>query len=255
MHDQYILSHSIMTRPLTAEIWDISDPSILPMISGLQVVGSPLQYYAFRPWLLWLANRSRVQYSTAIVSLHVRPYSLELDLPYGLIEHALKVPLCECGTFQILMRPDLFGHLQRLFVRHRLHPLLSKRVHCTSVFSQVQLRADQNDGDVWRVVLYFWKPLGLYVVEGRGADDGETNQEYIGLWVGQGSQSVVILLASSVPESQADGLSIDHDAGGVVIEAIGGSGKAVYGKGRSPYTVGIYSPGKALVVYEMRRQV
>ncbi len=33
------------------------------------------------------------------------------------------------------------------------------------------------------------------------------------------------------------------------------SGQAVYKQVRSPYTVGIYSPGKALVVYEMRRQV
>ncbi len=81
------------------------------------------------------------------------------------------------------MCPDLFRHLKRLLIRHRLHPLLSERLHCPSVFSQVQLRADQDDRDVWRVVFDFWEPLRLYVVEGRGADDGEANQEYVGLWV------------------------------------------------------------------------
>lgn len=190
------------------------------MISGLPVVGTPLQYYAFRPWLLWLTNRSRVQYSTATVSLHMRSYSLERDLPYRFIEYTFKVPLGECRTFQIFMRPDLFGYLERLLIRHRLHPLLSERIHSRSVFSQVQLCADQDDRDVWRVMLYFWEPLRLYVVKGRGADDGKTNQEDVGLWVGQGSQAVVVLLASSVPQSQANGLSVDHDAGGVVIETI-----------------------------------
>ncbi len=150
------------------------------MTPGLQGVGTPSQYYAFWPWLLWLANRSGVQDSTAIVSLHTRPYFLDLNLPDRLIEHTFKVPLCECRTFQVLVRPDLFRHLERLLIRHRLHPLLSERIHCRSVFSQVQLRADQNDRDIGRVVLYFREPLRFYVVEGRGADDGETNQEYVG---------------------------------------------------------------------------
>ena len=62
--------------------------------------------------------------------------------------------------------------------------------------------------------------LCLDVVEGWGADDGEADEEYVGLGIRQWSQSVVVFLASSVPQSEADGLSIHHDARGVVVEPV-----------------------------------
>ena len=45
------------------------------------------------------------------------------------------------------------------------------------------------------------KYLGLDVIEGRRANDGETDEENIGLGVGQRSESVVILLASGIPQT------------------------------------------------------
>lgn len=57
------------------------------------------------------------------------------------------------------------------------------------------------------------------VVERWRADDGETDEEYIGLRIGEGSETVVILLASRIPQAQADGLAINHDTGGVVVKA------------------------------------
>lgn len=61
--------------------------------------------------------------------------------------------------------------------------------------------------------------LGLDVVKGWRADNGEANEEDICLRVRERSQSVVILLTRSVPESEADWLAIDHYTRRVVIEA------------------------------------
>jgi hypothetical protein len=38
------------------------------------------------------------------------------------------------------------------------------------------------------------------------------------LRVGQRSQTLVIFLSSSIPKAEADGLAVDHDASGVVVE-------------------------------------
>ena len=62
--------------------------------------------------------------------------------------------------------------------------------------------------------------LCLYVVEGRRADDGEADEEDVGLGVGQWPQPVVIFLSSGIPQTQADGLAIDHYIRRVVIEAV-----------------------------------
>lgn len=60
--------------------------------------------------------------------------------------------------------------------------------------------------------------LGLYVVETRRRDNAEANEEHVGLRVAEWAQAVVVLLTGCVPESQADGLVVDHDARRVVVE-------------------------------------
>ena len=57
------------------------------------------------------------------------------------------------------------------------------------------------------------------VVEGRWGDNGETDQEDISLWVGEWAQSIVILLTSSIPQTQANWLPVYHNTGRVVVEA------------------------------------
>jgi hypothetical protein len=95
--------------------------------------------------------------------------------------------------------------------------------------------------------------LCLYVIERGRADDGEADEEDIGLGVGEGSQAIVILLTGGIPKSQTYGLSINHDICRVVVEtervSSGRAGKGAVGSWRlATYTVGMYSPGKALVV-------
>jgi len=64
----------------------------------------------------------------------------------------------------------------------------------------------------------FGKPLCADVVEGGWGDDGEADQEDIRLWVGKGAQSIVILLTSSIPQTQANWLPVYHNTGRVVVE-------------------------------------
>jgi hypothetical protein len=71
-----------------------------------------------------------------------------------------------------------------------------------------------------RCVCFCIPYLCLYVVEGRGADDGETDEEDVCLRVRKGTKTVVILLTSSIPETETDGLAINHDTGRVVVEAL-----------------------------------
>lgn len=69
--------------------------------------------------------------------------------------------------------------------------------------------------------------LGLDVVERWRADDGKADEEDIGLRVGKRSESVVIFLSRSIPKSQANWLSINHDTRGVVVEAARETGVSV----------------------------
>lgn len=63
------------------------------------------------------------------------------------------------------------------------------------------------------------EPFRFDVVEGGRADDGEADQEDVGLGIGEGSESVIIFLPRGVPESEADGFAVDHHTCGVVVEA------------------------------------
>lgn len=60
--------------------------------------------------------------------------------------------------------------------------------------------------------------LSLNVVETGRRNNAEANEEDIGLRVAERTQAVVIFLTRSVPQSQADGLVVDHDARRVVVE-------------------------------------
>ena len=60
--------------------------------------------------------------------------------------------------------------------------------------------------------------LFLDVFERAGADDGEADEEDVGLWVGERPEAVVVLLAGCVEESQCVGLAADHDCDRVIVE-------------------------------------
>lgn len=60
--------------------------------------------------------------------------------------------------------------------------------------------------------------LGSDVVKGGRADDGEADEEDVGLGVREGSEPVVIFLSCRIPQTQANGLPVDHHTSRVVVE-------------------------------------
>jgi hypothetical protein len=79
--------------------------------------------------------------------------------PDSLIKDALQIPLGQGRALEVLVSLDLLGADQRLVVGDRLHPLLAQGLQRGGVFPQIELRADEDDGDVRCVVVDFGVPL------------------------------------------------------------------------------------------------
>lgn len=215
-------------------------------------------------------------------------------LPNSLVKDTLEVTLRQGGTLNVLVNDlvrlvDLLDVVEHVLVLDRLHVLLGQGGSGGRVVAKIDLGTDEDDGSSRRVVGDLWEPLGIVrctalvaqrgnrtgrecisylcgnVIVRRRAHDGETDEEHIGLGIGQGPESIIILLACSVPKTQTDRLAIDNDASRVVVKPVMGEPKVNNKRSRAQVnsvtseggtnTVGMYSPGKALVVYEMRRQV
>lgn len=68
------------------------------------------------------------------------------------------------------------------------------------------------------MVFNFWVPLGSDVFKRRWRGHAEAYQKNVCLRVRQRSQSVVILLARRVPQSQADGDTVDNHWRRIVVK-------------------------------------
>lgn len=136
----------------------------------------------------------------------------------GLVKDALEVSLRESRALEVLVSLNFLGTNEGLLIRYGLHALLSQRVEGGNVVAEIELGADEDDGNVGGVMVDFGVPLGADVVKGRRADDGKANEKDVCLGVGQRAKSLVIFLTSGIPETEADGLAINHDTGGVVVE-------------------------------------
>lgn len=146
------------------------------------------------------------------------------------------------------------------------HSLLTESLDRLRIVPQIKLGAHEDNRDVRGVMGDFRVPLFLCqsiiaerssgyaylaqdVVERGGGHNRKANEEDIGLRVGEGTQTVIILLTGSIPKSKTDRLAINHNIGRVIIEASQQSlVRAKVKQHGYTYTVGIYSPGKALVV-------
>lgn len=116
------------------------------------------------------------------------------------------------------MGPNFLRYSDTLLIGNRIHPPLLQSLHGPFVLSKVELGAYQDDGNVGGVVLDFGKPFPLDVVEGRRTGNGEADQEDIGLGVREWPKTIVVFLSGRIPKAQADGLSVDQDACGIVIK-------------------------------------
>lgn len=80
-------------------------------------------------------------------------------IPDGLVKDSLQVSLGERGTLEVFMRLDILSSLQCFVVGNRLHSLFTEALHGVGVLPQIELRSDQNDRNVRRMVADFWPPL------------------------------------------------------------------------------------------------
>lgn|SRR5690242_2471233 len=80
--------------------------------------------------------------------------------PNRLVEDALQVALCEGRALEVLLRLDLLGDHDCLLVLDGGHLLLAQRLLGSLVVSQIELGADEDDGDARCVVVDLGVPLG-----------------------------------------------------------------------------------------------
>jgi hypothetical protein len=143
------------------------------------------------------------------------------DSADSFIEDSLQALLGQSRTLQELGSVDFLGQLEALLMLHGGELLLRQTFDGGFVLSQVQLGCNHKDGDVGAVVVDFWVPLGLDVLEGSGGDDGEAREEDVRLRVGERTKTVVILLSCSVPEAKVNGFVVHHYIGRVVVKHSG----------------------------------
>ena len=136
----------------------------------------------------------------------------------GFVEHLLEAFLREGGTFKVFESAEFVGEVLVLLFADWLPVLLAEAVHGVAVVTEIGLGADENEGDSAGVVLDFWVPLLLDVLEGRRADDGEANQEHVRLRVRQRPQAIVVFLSGSIPQAEVNRTAVNHDVSGVVVE-------------------------------------
>jgi len=140
------------------------------------------------------------------------------DSSNSFIENVFQTFLRERRALHVLDRLDLFGHRVSLFGGDGRKLLLGEAVEGFLVLSHIEFGSDQNHGCVGAMVLNFGHPFRANVFERSGRDDRETDEEDVGLRIGEGSESIVIFLSSSIPETKIDRFVIDHDVRRVVVE-------------------------------------
>ena len=75
------------------------------------------------------------------------------------VEDTLQIPLRERGALEVLHRLDVFRNLHSLLVLYGCHLPLAQRLANLMIVSEIELRADENDGNAGCVMLDFGIPL------------------------------------------------------------------------------------------------
>lgn len=165
----------------------------------------------------------------------------EEDDADGLVEDGLEAGLGERGALHVLDGGDFLGQGAALLEGDGGLVAALEALLGLGVPAQVLLGADEEDlwgalggavgaalGLLADEVGNLGVPLGADVAVALGVVDGKADEEDVGAGVAEGAETVVVLLPCGVPEPEADGLALDHDVGGVVVEdggdVLGGEG-------------------------------
>lgn len=100
-----------------------------------------------------------------------------MHIPDGLIKHALEVSLGQGRALQVLVGLDLLGAEKGLVVGDRFHALLAQGLEGCGIFPEVELRSNEDDGDVGCVVVDFRVPLQRTNVSAVVSGEGRTDEE------------------------------------------------------------------------------
>lgn len=82
-----------------------------------------------------------------------------MDLPDGLVENRLEIPLGKGRALEVLPRADLLGTVDTHLERYRSHAFLVQALNGIGVLAQIELGAHQDDGDTGGVMLDLGVPL------------------------------------------------------------------------------------------------
>ena len=130
-----------------------------------------------------------------------------------LVKDVLESLLGQGRALDVLDSTELSGHSLTILSLDRLHLLLAKLAEYGVLvvtlllrWAQIELGTHNQARDARAVVVDFGEPLLADVLKGSRRDDGEADEEDIGLRVRERTETVVILLTGSIEESEGVGL-------------------------------------------------
>lgn len=130
-----------------------------------------------------------------------------------LVKDVLESLLGQGRALDVLDSTELSGHSLTILSLDRLHLLLAKLAEYGVLvvtlllrWAQIELGTDNQARDARAVVVDFGEPLLADVLKGSRRDDGEADEEDIGLRVRERTETVIILLTGSIEESESVGL-------------------------------------------------
>jgi hypothetical protein len=144
------------------------------------------------------------------------------------------------------------------------------------IVSQIYLSADDKARNAWTVVMNLRKPLLLDVFKRCGRSYTKANEENVRLRVRKWTKPVVVLLTyrqehkvrleatmptareqtSSIKKTKSVGVVSNHNSDGIIIEYLDQNVRPFRRRGlETLLTVGTYSLGNLLVVYDINKHV
>lgn len=124
----------------------------------------------------------------------------------NLVKNVLELVLRESRTLDVFHCAQLLGHTVSIFLANRLHLLAGKLLADRGIVAKIGLGAHDQAGDTGAVVVHLGEPLFAYVLKGGRRSDRKANEEDIRLRVRKRTETIVILLTSSIEQSQGVGL-------------------------------------------------
>lgn len=121
-------------------------------------------------------------------------------------------------ALQVLVGSDLLSNSLSVLSGNRLLVGCPQGLDGVGVVSQIVLAADQDDGETRAEVHDLRDPLLKDVVQRIRRVDGEADQDDVRVRVRERSETVVIFLASRIPQGQLNVLVVNLNVGDIVLE-------------------------------------